>query len=188
MARIERSKREWIDAEGNKVERPEQATGVRYTLIGGKEGGHVYDLSHLESTLDRWCAGFGFFTKAGNEANTVMNTDKGSVEEADEAIEEMVDNWRNGIYRERQAGQGGTRVNKDALAQAVAEIMAANNKTTFSKGPPAVVGKSADQATVRQLLEEDTKGLAIRYWRQIDDVAKRYSEIAGAPRKTAADM
>lgn len=187
MAREARSKREWITADGKKAEQPEQAAGVRYTLLGGKSDGHTYMFDHLESTMDKWCGGWGFLTRAGNVANTVINSDDGDVATADEAIEGWIEDWNSGVYLERTAG-GGAKVNRDALAQAVAYVMAKAGKTTFAKGPAAVVGKSADEATVRQLLEEDAKGLAVRYWRQIDDVLTRYKEIAGAPRKSVADM
>jgi hypothetical protein len=182
MAKEARSKREWLNAAGEKVTQPEEAVAIRYRLLGGSESGHTYDLSHLKEGMDRFAAGFGFVTKAGNVANTVLNSDGGTVDEADVAIMEWLEDWQNGIYVERAAGGAGAKVNRDALAQAVFDVMTAKGRTTFKDGKPV------DMADIRQRLEEDTKGVLVRQWRGIDDITNAYKDIVGKPTKTVDDI
>jgi hypothetical protein len=183
MAKEARSKREWLNAQGEKVTQPEEATQARYRLLGGREEGHTIDLSPVANQpLFKFAAGFGFFTKAGNVANTVLNSDGGSVEEADQAIADWFADWQNGTYVERAAGGVGARVNRDALAQAMFDAMTAAKRTTFKDGSPA------DYDSIRARLEEDEKGVLVRQWRQIPDVLNRYTEIVGKPTKSMDDI
>lgn len=101
------SQRDFIDADGNEVERMELATGARYTLV---EVGKSFDLQ-LGKAGDpaTMFAIFGFHTKIGNVANTVLN-DKDAPGTADDAasdIADFIEQATGGVWRE--AGEGGGR-------------------------------------------------------------------------------
>jgi hypothetical protein len=117
MARIKRSTRYFIDAQGNEVDRMEQATGAGYTLVDGErtvrswEAQYAPVIAACEAANVDWhdCvfhAIFGRHTKCGNVANTVLN-DKdspGTPDEAAEAVTEHLDNCALGIWREAAEG------------------------------------------------------------------------------------
>ena len=76
------SDRTFIDAQGNEVDRMEEATGARYTLTGI---GKSFDVQMGEAgQLPTMFAIFGFWTKVGNVANTTLNDkdDPGTPEDA----------------------------------------------------------------------------------------------------------
>lgn len=107
MARQKVSERTFVDAGGVEVERMEQATGARYTLV---TAGKSFDAQMGEAgKLATMFAIFGFWTKVGNVANTVLN-DKDSPGTQDDAAEEIADflaGVETGTWRE--AGEGATR-------------------------------------------------------------------------------
>jgi hypothetical protein len=120
MARQRVSERTFIDAAGAEVDRMEQATGARYTLVKetGKDdkGNPVYGAEH-QFDLQLGEAGkpatmyaiFGVWTKLGNEANSVLNDKEnpGTIDDAADAIQEFITSVDGGVWRE--AGAGGTR-------------------------------------------------------------------------------
>lgn len=184
--REKRSTREWIDAAGNKT-RPEDAVGVRFTVAGGETHEAKFPEALLAPELSLWkfASGFGYHTVCGNAINPVFNGTKAtnSVEDADDNIDELLENWEAGIYRERAEGGGGQkRLNKDALAQAIAEVAAQLGLTQLKDGT------ATDQASVRQKLEEDEKGVWARKMRSAGDVNAAYVRIAGKPTKSLADI
>lgn len=112
------SERTFIDANGNEVDRMEEATGARYSLVketGRTEKGepiygaeHVFDLQIGEAGKPATMFGvFGFWTKVGNVANTVLN-DKdapGTIDDAASDIDDFLRQAEAGVWRE--AGEGG---------------------------------------------------------------------------------
>ena len=129
------SEREYLDSQGNTVERIELATGARYS-IGQKMGDGPFTVTKSfdaqfgsPAQLGTMCAILGFHTKCGNVANTVLN-DKdapGSIDDAAVAIAEFVDAANGGKWAERVGGGGGgLRYDVDAMAAAIAK---AKNET-----------------------------------------------------------
>jgi len=120
MARQRVSERTFIDATGNEVDRMEQATGARYTLVKqtGKDakGEPIYGAEHVfdqqigsAGALPTMFGIFGFWTKVGNVANSVLN-DKdspGTIDDAAMDIEDFIKQAETGVWRE--AGEGAAR-------------------------------------------------------------------------------
>lgn len=163
------SKRAFITVNGGEAESMDEAGGGTYELIG--EGGKVFTYQFGQNPdWDRRFAIFGFHTKVGNVANTVLNDkdEPGTVADAAEAIAD----WLAGnVWAEkREGGGGGARIDKDALAAAVVEVAASK-------------GQSKDLADVREKLE-DNPGL-VRKLRANDEIAAAYAKRVGkAPVKT----
>lgn len=131
MAREKRSERAFINAEGKEVERMEQATGARYTLGSGTSENFAavrsFDIQLGEAgSPATMYAVFGFHTKIGNVANTVLNDkdEPGTVEDAAASIEEFMASVGGGVWRE--AGEGGVRGPKydnAILAEALVRVL-----------------------------------------------------------------
>lgn len=119
------SNRELIDANGEIVKYEEDAAGARYTLIDGGDMLDPVDYRFGENAFaDKYFAMFGFHTKVGNVANSVLN-DKdapGNPTEARSAIEEFLAQLATGKL-ERASGVGGPRYDKDMLAAAIVEVL-----------------------------------------------------------------
>lgn len=167
------SKRDFIDEDGNVVDKMEQATGARYTLLG--EGGRAFDYQFGEAgALETMFGIFGFHTKVGNVANTVLNDkdDPGTPADAAAAIEDFIESVKSGTWAERTGGVGIV-IDKDALAAAIVEVGVAK-------------GKAPDYATIRQRLEED-KGYQ-KMARQVPEVAMAYTKRVGRNVKSVDDL
>jgi hypothetical protein len=129
MAKQKVSDRTLLTSEGNEAERMNDATGAAYKLVAnGKE--FIYQYGQNEHA-DRMFGIFGFITKVGNEANTVLNNEKepGDADDAATAIEEFLANVANGTWRE--VGEGvsrGPKYDKDVLAQAIVDEIVALGK------------------------------------------------------------
>lgn len=118
------SERAFIDAKGNEVDRMEQSAGARYTLV---EAGKSFDwIFGANPEADKFFCNFGFQTKVGNVANTVLN-DKdspGTSQEAADEIDSFLEQVIGGIWRE--AGEGGGRTPKydnAILAEALVALL-----------------------------------------------------------------
>ena len=159
------SKRSFLTANGGEAEKMEESAGARYTLLG--EGGGDFDYVYGQNpTADKFYANFGFHTKIGNVANTVLNNkeDPGTPADAAGAIKEFMDGVTNGVWAERTGGVGA-KIDLDALAGAV--VAAAESK-----------GRSdLDVREVREKLESD-KAL-VRKVRQVPDIAAEYNKRVG---------
>ncbi len=117
MARQKVSERTFVDANGVEVDRMEQATGARYTLVGI---GKSFDLQiGVAGAAGTMFGVFGFWTKIGNVANTVLN-DKDSPGTPDEAateIEDFLAGIETGTWREAGVGIGrGPKYDNAVLA------------------------------------------------------------------------
>lgn len=106
MARQKVSDRTFIDAAGNEVEKMELASGARYTLV---QAGKSFDLQIGDAGKAGTMFGiFGFWTKIGNVANTVLN-DKDEPGTQDDAANEIADflaGVETGTWREAGEGVG----------------------------------------------------------------------------------
>lgn len=174
------SKRYFLDAAGSigtdkEPVRIEDAKGARYMLLD-PAGNHNIDYNFgVNADEDRMFALFGFHTKIGNVANTVLNDkdDPGTPADAKGAIDEFRIGLQGGTWAERAAGGPGARIDKDALAGAIVEVAAA-------------AGHTLDLQKVRDRLESDAK--YVRDSRQVGDVATAYSKRVGKPAKSIADL
>lgn len=118
------SKRDLLDADGNITESWEEATGAQYELKG--EGGKVFALQFGEPKLDSTMfAIFGFWTKVGNVANSILNdkTDPGTPAQAAQEIDEFLASIGRGVWRESTAKGAGGRVDKTILASVFYEYV-----------------------------------------------------------------
>jgi len=169
------SKRAYLDKAGEECDKIEQASGARYTLLG--DGGKSFDMQFGEpGKFAVMCAIFGFHTKVGNVANTVLNDkdNPGTPAEAADAIEEFISTAQSGTWAERTGGVGIV-IDKDALAGAVIEVAKAAGKATDS-----------DYARIRQRMEEDKA--YVKTVRQVPEVATEYAKRVGKATKTLADI
>jgi hypothetical protein len=168
------SKRSYLKADGSEAERIEEASGARYTLLD-TAGNHDFDQQMGDAgSLVTMCAIFGFHTKVGNVANTVLNDkeEPGSPTDAAAAIKEFLGSAASGTWAERSTVVGA-RIDKDALAGAIVEVAGA-------------AGKTADYAKIRQRLEEDAT--YVRAARQVPAVASAYALRVGKATKTVDDL
>ena len=133
------SEREYLDSQGNTVERIELATGARYS-IGQKVGDDFKVTKSFDAQfggpaeLSTMCAVLGFHTKCGNVANTVLN-DKdapGSIDDAAAAIAEFITLAESGKWAERVGGGGGgLRYDVDAMALAIAKAKSESDPAPY---------------------------------------------------------
>lgn len=178
------SKRAFLNTDGTEAERIEEATGARYTLLGTAAGEKHFDQQFGQAgAFATMCAIFGFHTKVGNVANTVLNDkeEPGTPDDAATAIAEFVSKAQAGTWAERQEGGPGARIDKQALAGAIVEVAAA-------------AGKTVELATIMQRLEEGwternlSAAAYTRQTRQVPEVAAAYAARVGKATKTVSDL
>lgn len=172
-------------------EKIEEAKGARYTLLD-PNGNHDLDYTFGQnSAFDRMCAIFGFHTKIGNVANTVLNDkdEPGTPADAAQSIREWMTAAMsaNPQWAERSAGGVGSRVDRDALAGAFVTVVQSEGKITAEQA-------DATYATVRQRLEDGypEKSLtAAQYMNAIRKqpaVAAEYLRRVGKEAKSIDDL
>lgn len=170
------SKRDFLLADGTVAERIEEATGARYTLLA-PSGNKDFDQQFGEAgKLATMCAIFGFHTKVGNVANTVLNDkdEPGSPDDAAKEIEAFIAAANTGTWAERAAGGVGARIDKDALAAAIVTVAEAGGKT------------GVDYQKIRDRLESDAQ--YVRAARQVPAVANEYATRVGKATKSIDDL
>lgn len=159
----------------NPVDKIEEADGASYTLLD-PNGNHDIVSGELgqPGKFATMCAIFGFHTKVGNVANTILNDkdEPGTPADAKAAIAEFIESANDGTWAER-AGGVGAKVDKDALCNAIVTVATAG-------------GKQVDQAAIRQKLEDDPA--YVRKARQVPAVATEYSKLVGKSTKTIDDL
>jgi hypothetical protein len=165
-SRVARAIREFIDADGNKVEDKMDAKGARYTL---RSNGKSITRMFNGDAQTNACAAMGWLTKIGNVVNTVVNgPDQGSDDDAYDAAVEWDNQLTNGIWREKVEGVGVARIDKDALARAVVEV------------------KPQDYDKVREKLE--TEPAYVRKVRQHPKVLELYNQYTGKAKVSDDDL
>jgi hypothetical protein len=166
--RTKRSERYFIDADGNEVDRMEQATGAGYSLVSA-DGSEIQSFEEQLTTgpMALYHAILGFWTKCGNEVNTVINdkSDPGTLQDAAVAVAEHIENVRKGIWREvGESAARGPKYDKDILAGALLAVLTRENK---AKG---------DLANYR--LRLDDKSYAAKVRARTDVMAQYYQDLA----------
>lgn len=173
------STRQYLDSEGEKSVGPAASGRVNYQLLNAD--GTV----HKEFTFDSASPGghlfaqFGFVTKVGNVANSVLNgTEPGSVEDAAADIEEFLASIAAGQWREPgEARARGPKFDKDVLASVLFAGRTAEKRTD----------DWADVGVIRQRLEDD-KSFYAKVRNNAQAMADYYAEMArrGADVKTSS--
>jgi hypothetical protein len=186
------SKRSYLDENGEtKDVKIETAKGARYTLLdpnGNQDIDYVYGTN---PDFDRMCAMFGFHTKVGNVANTVLNDkdEPGTPADAAAKIKEWMADAQSAddpTWAERTGGVGGARVDRDALAGSIVAVLLATVDEKTGKPLLDPANESAQYAKVRQRLEDEPAYL--RGARSNPDVAREYATRTGKAQKTVADL
>lgn len=118
------SQRDFIDKDGNVVDRISEATGARYTLVGANKS---FDLQFGPAGEPATMfAIFGFHTKVGNVANTVLNDSDspGTADDAATSITEWLEGVAQGTWREASEGGGrGPKYDNGILAEALVAVL-----------------------------------------------------------------
>lgn len=146
MARKNVSKRAYLKGDNSKSVGPDAAGAVEYHLLNAD--GTVHKAFRFDPTSPggHMFAQFGFVTKVGNVANSVLNgEDPGSTEDAAADIEEFLQAIASGQWREPGEGRArGPKFDKDVLASVLYEGRAPEKRT----------GDWADVAVIRQRLDD----------------------------------
>lgn len=169
------SKRAWLDAAGNEVEAEGDAFQGRYALILDDKTLKNFDrnFSSITNKLDRMAAIFGWHTKLGNVANTVLNDkdEPGDAGDAATAIEAWIAGAEGGKWSEERTGGVGAKIDLDALANALVDVK------------PELEPKLA---AIRQKLEDDKSWRAAI--RKDSAVGAAYAKRVGASAKPLGEL
>jgi hypothetical protein len=146
MARKKVSQRAYLTADNTKSVGPDASGAVEYQLLNA--GGEVHKTFRFDPTSPgaHMFAQFGFVTKVGNVANSVLNGDEpGSVDDAATDIEEFLNSIATGAWREPgEARARGPKYDKAVLATVLYE----------GRSPEKRTGEWADVATILARLED----------------------------------
>jgi len=113
--------RVWINAAGEDVNDPAEATGFRYEDLETKKS-FTWQSATDPGQAVTMLAIFGGLTKAGNIRNTLVNGPKGDPNaDVIGGIEDWFDRLADGEWAADRVG-GGMRVNPDILAAAIAHV------------------------------------------------------------------
>ncbi len=176
-----------IDAQGNKVDTEEEATGIGYKLLAVDQP-FEYQVSLPQKALDAGLtiadfigsailleAIFGCKTLATNESSQARNSLKGEASPA-EQLEAVVQRFAlvdSGTWVDRTRDGVGAKVDKAALAAAYVAVAAA-------------AGHTRDEAEVLAKLEENPK--FVTQLRQIAAVMNEYNKRVGRPARSLDDV
>lgn len=175
------AKHELLDSAGAIVENEEEATGVRYTLIANNQ---AFDFQSGMTPGERntMLVLFGAKTLATNESSAMRNSTKGeaSADEQIDAVRERFALLETGKWVDRTREGVGSKIDLDALANAICTVMVADGKYTNDQV------QTEKLAATRQKLDED-KSFA-RKARQHPPFAAEYAKIKGAAAVTTDDF
>lgn len=178
------SKRDFL-LNGAVVDKIEEANAARYSLLvaGGTPLAFDSEILGEPGKFATMCAIFGYHTKIGNVANTVLNDkeEPGSVQDAGAEITAFITQATGGLWAERTTGVAGARIDKDALAASIIAVAVGAGK--FAAGSDE---EGAAYTKVRDRLE--TEPTYVRAARQVPDVAREYATRTGKATKTLADL
>lgn len=174
------AKHELLDSAGAVVEEEETATGIRYTLLAN---GQAFDWQYGQNPdADRMIAIFGAKTLATNESSAMRNSTKGAAtpDEQIDAVRERFALIQTGKWIDRTREGVGAKIDLDALANAICNVMVAEGKYTEAD----VSGGKL--AATRQKLDDD-KAFA-RKARSHPPFAAEYAKLKGATAVSTDDF
>jgi hypothetical protein len=114
---------ELISAPGGEHTDIQSAVGIRYTDKASKTAFEYIIPGAQPGTPLTMLALFGAKTKATNETSRVRNGAGGDTTAQMEALDEVFESITNGVWREKAEGGGGTRTDKELLAQVLVEML-----------------------------------------------------------------
>lgn len=175
------AKHELIDANGAVVEEEELATGIRYTLLANNQ---AFDFQSAMTPGERntMLVIFGAKTLATNETSALRNSTKGGAtpDEQIDAVRERFALLETGKWVDRAREGVGAKIDLDALANAMCNVLVADGKYTEAEV------KSEKLATTRKKLDDD-KAFA-RKARQHPPIAAEYARLKGASAVSTDDF
>lgn len=179
--KAKRADHDLLNAAGEVVEDEEDANGIRYKLLALPDRPFTWQFG-TNPTVDKFLAIFGAKTLATNEASAVRNSPKGegTAEEQVDAIEARFALLATGKWVDRTREGVGAKVDLDALANAICNVMVAEGKLTDAD----VSGGKL--AAYRQKLDDD-KTFA-RQARSHPPFAAEYAKIKGKTAVTLDDF
>lgn len=171
MARKNVSNRQYKTADGGKSVGPAPTGSVTYQLLkaDGETTQKEFTLgADTPAAMLYMLAQFGFVTKVGNVANSVLNgTDPGTVEDAEADIVEFLAGLEKGVWREPGEGRArGPKYDKAILAFVLYEGRAADKR----------VGNFASVDSLMQALEDKSFYAKVR--NNAGAMAAYYAELA----------
>jgi hypothetical protein len=170
-SREARTKRFFVDAQGQEVDKMELATGAGLGVVGTPTT--VVRQMKTDDPATRMCAIMGFHTRAGNEINSVLNNkdNPGTVQEAADAVSDWNDGLDDGRWTSREGG-AYARVDRDILTQAATEYTVSAGKL------PEGMTEAEYTTRLRAAIEKD--GVKrIRALNTVPQIAARYRELVG---------
>jgi hypothetical protein len=175
------AKHELLDAGGAVVEEEELATGIRYTLLANSQA-FDYQSGMEPGKRETLLVVFGAKTLATNETSALRNSTKGSAtpDEQMDAVRERFALLETGKWVDRTREGVGAKIDLDALANAICNVMVAEGKYTAED-----VTNSKLAATRAKL--DDDKAFA-RKARQHPPFAAEYAKIKGAAAVSTDDF
>lgn len=175
------AKHELLDASGAVVDNEEEATGIRYTLLGNGQSFDV-QLGMTPGERNTMLAIFGAKTLATNETSAARNNSKGAAtwDEQMDAVRERFALLESGKWVDRTREGVGAKVDPDALAEAICRFLVEEGKKTQDEVDQGY------KATIRQKIEDD-KSYG-RKARTNPKVANYYAAIVGKSTATADDL
>jgi hypothetical protein len=175
------AKHELLDAIGAVVEEEELATGIRYTLLANNQSFDFQSKMNAGTRETMLCI-FGAKTLATNETSALRNSTKGAAtpDEQIDAVRERFALLETGKWVDRTREGVGAKIDLDALANAICNVMVADGKYTEDQV------KSEKLAATRAKLDED-KAYA-RKARQHPPFAAEYARIKGASAVSTDDF
>lgn len=180
--RDQRAKHELLDANGalgGEDLAEEQAHGIRYTLLAnGKSFDYKFGVS---GEADRMLALFGAKTLCTNETSAARNNTKGeaSPDEQMAAVEERFALLSTGVWVDRTRDGVGAKLDPDALAQAIVDVLVGEGKLERDK---------ADDFKADRRAKIEADAAWGRKMRTFPAVATRYNEIVGRTVATVDDL
>lgn len=171
------SKRAWIDSQGNEVETEAEATGGRYALIMDDKTLRNFDRQFGDAgKLDTMLAIFGWHTKLGNVANSVLNDkdEPGDASDAADAIDAWIAGAEGGKWAEERTGGVGAKIDLDALANALVDV-----KPDLEPKMAAIRQKLEEDKTWRAQIRKDPQ-VSAAYAKRVGASAKPLAELLGA--------
>jgi hypothetical protein len=157
----------------------EQAHGIRYTLLAN---GKTFDYQYGKSgDADRMLALFGAKKLCTNETSAARNNTKGeaSPDEQMAAVEERFALLSTGVWVDRTRDGVGAKLDPDALAQAIVDVLVGEGKLERDK---------ADDFKADRRAKIEADAAWGRKMRTFPAVATRYNEIVGRSVATVDDL
>jgi hypothetical protein len=167
-----------LNSTGQPTDTEEEAKGYSYKLLANGET-FTWNWDDATEAERIMLAIFGAKTLTTNEVSQVRNgkeykdsDDPAQYDKAMEAVRARFADLRDGKWVDRtREGGVGTRVNRDALAEAICKVLVENQKKTQDEVD------SGYKATVRQRLDDDAEWLG--KMRKFPPVSAAYALIVG---------